>query len=118
MVERRGERYFFLGRKSGLINVGGAKVYPEEIEAIINTHPAVRMSRVYAQRSSITGSLVAADIVLKESPHIEAPYGDAAARRAEIVQLCRDRLDAYKVPATIRFVSSLDVEAGKVVRRS
>jgi len=118
MVERRGARYVFLGRRSGLINVGGAKVHPEEIETVINSHPAVRMSRVYAQRSSITGSLVAADVALKGSTDGVPSADDADARRQEILQLCRDRLDAYKVPARIEFVSSLDIQAGKVVRRS
>src|SRR5205085_12212123 len=65
IVERRGDRYYFLGRRSGIINVGGLKVYPEEVEATINRHPAVRMSMVRPRRSPITGSLVAADVVLK-----------------------------------------------------
>src|SRR5258707_5683350 len=39
MVQRRGDRYYFLGRRSGLINVGGLKVYPEEVEGAINRHP-------------------------------------------------------------------------------
>ena len=39
MVERRGDRYYFVGRKGGIINVGGLKVHPEEIEAVINRHP-------------------------------------------------------------------------------
>jgi acyl-coenzyme A synthetase/AMP-(fatty) acid ligase len=65
MVTRRGDRYYFLGRRSGIINVGGLKVYPEEVEAAINRHPAVRMSMVRATRSAMTGSLVAADVVLQ-----------------------------------------------------
>ena len=48
IVERRGDRYYFLGRRSGVINIGGLKVYPEEVEAVINRHPAVRMSIVRA----------------------------------------------------------------------
>src|SRR5438552_5992393 len=68
IVERRGDRYYFLGRKSGVINVGGLKVYPEEVEAVINRHPAVRMSIVRSKRSPITGSLVVADVVLKGEP--------------------------------------------------
>src|SRR5207248_5980051 len=51
IVERRGDRYYFLGRRNGVINVGGLKVHPEEIEAAINRHPAVRMSMVRARRS-------------------------------------------------------------------
>src|SRR6185295_886306 len=66
MVERRGDRYYFLGRRNGIINVGGLKVYPEEVEAAINRHPAVRMSMVRSTRSSITGALVAADVVLND----------------------------------------------------
>ncbi|HMD36600.1 MAG TPA: fatty acid--CoA ligase family protein, partial [Vicinamibacterales bacterium] len=113
MIERRGERCHFLGRRSGLINVGGLKVYPEEVEAAINRHPAVRASLVRSTHSSITGSLVAADVVLQ--PHVE---GEAACRR-EIVDLCRRALPPHKIPAMIRFVSALDVAAtGKVARRA
>src|SRR5206468_10583682 len=68
IVERRGNRYYFLGQRSGLINVGGLKVYPEEVEAAINRHPAVRLSRVRARRSPLTGSLVAAEVVLQHEP--------------------------------------------------
>jgi acyl-coenzyme A synthetase/AMP-(fatty) acid ligase len=110
MVERRGERYYFLGRRSGLINVGGLKVYPEEIEAAINLHPAVRMSRVRSTRNPITGSLVAADVVLNEESDRSTDF------RREILQHCRNHLADHKVPATIRFVPSLDLNAGKVAR--
>jgi acyl-coenzyme A synthetase/AMP-(fatty) acid ligase len=113
MVERRGDRYYFLGRRSGIINVGGLKVYPEEVEAAINRHPAVRMSMVRPSRSPITGSLVAADVVLAQEP----AACDGADVKREILQICHDRLAPYKVPATIRFVSALGIAAaGKVAR--
>src|SRR6202012_3164094 len=67
MVERVGDRYHFLGRREGVINVGGQKVHPEEVEAVLNCHPAVQISRVWARKSPITGAVVAADIVLRES---------------------------------------------------
>ena len=47
-VEARDGRYYFMGRRGGIINVGGLKVHPEEVEAVINSHPAVRMSLVKA----------------------------------------------------------------------
>jgi acyl-coenzyme A synthetase/AMP-(fatty) acid ligase len=120
MVERRGDRYYFLGRRSGLINIGGLKVYPEEIEAVINRHPAVRMSVVRSKRSPITGSLVAADVVLKvpggEQGHSSGSDQTEDVKR-EILQLCHEHLAAHKVPATIRFVQALDVAAaGKLAR--
>ena len=114
IVERRGDRYFFLGRRSGVINVGGLKVYPEEVEAAINRHPAVRMSMVHSQKNPITGALVAADIVLGADPASRDAAGDV---RHQILQLCRERLPRHKIPSTIRFVPAVDIaSAGKLVR--
>src|SRR5712692_4685538 len=107
IVERRGDRYYFLGRRSGIINVGGLKVYPEEVEAAINRHPAVRMSMVRSRRSPITGSLVAADVVLKAGPG-GATDGIVDFKR-EILQICHERLAPHKIPATIRFVPGLEI---------
>jgi acyl-coenzyme A synthetase/AMP-(fatty) acid ligase len=117
LVERRGDRYYFLGRRSGVINVGGNKVYPEEVEAIINRHPAVRMSIVRAKRSAITGALVVADVVLADRPGAERTAGRTAALKSEILLRCRASLAPFKVPATIRFVPALDLAAaGKLER--
>jgi acyl-coenzyme A synthetase/AMP-(fatty) acid ligase len=119
MVERRGDRYYFLGRRSGVINVGGLKVYPEEVEAAINRHPAVCMSMVRSRNSPITGSLVAADVVLNGDPD---PAGAGGARmdfRREILQVCHASLAPHKVPATIRFVPALEIAAaGKLARHA
>jgi acyl-coenzyme A synthetase/AMP-(fatty) acid ligase len=112
MVELRGDRYHFVGRRGGIINIGGLKVHPEEIEAVINRHADVRMSRAKSRRSPITGSVVVADVVLA---------GGAAERgkeiRDEILGACRAQLASHKVPAVIRFVEALDVTAaGKLAR--
>jgi acyl-coenzyme A synthetase/AMP-(fatty) acid ligase len=114
MVERRGDRYYFLGRRSGLVNVGGLKVYPEEVEAAINRHPSVRMSMVRSKRSPITGSLVAADVVLKTGA---GAAGTTADVEREIRQLCHDSLAPHKIPATIRFVPALEIAAGGKLAR-
>ena len=116
IVERRGDRYYFAGRKGGIINVGGLKVHPEEIEAVINRHPQVRMSLVRPKRNPITGSIVVADVVLKSEQQ------EAAARQIEvrddIFRLCREVLPRHKVPAAISFVPTLKVAAtGKLLRR-
>jgi acyl-CoA synthetase (AMP-forming)/AMP-acid ligase II len=118
MVDRRGERYYFLGRRNGTINVGGLKVYPEEVEAAINRHPAVRMSMVRSTRSAITGSLVAADVVLKGEPDRSGAGGKPVDFKREILQICHDNLAPYKIPATIRFVPALELAAGKLARHA
>jgi acyl-coenzyme A synthetase/AMP-(fatty) acid ligase len=116
-LQLRDGRYYFVGRSGGIINVGGQKVYPEEVEAIINTHPAVRMSLVRSRRSSITGAVVTADVVLAEPPAAPADVGPVERIREEILGICRSSLAAHKVPAVIRIVPSLEVSAsGKLVR--
>lgn len=114
MVERRGDRFYFLGRRAGIINVGGLKVHPEEVEQVINQHEAVRMSLVKARRSPITGDLIVADVVLKASAKNE----QAQVLREEILANCRARLDRHKAPVMINFVPALDLQAsGKLKRR-
>jgi acyl-coenzyme A synthetase/AMP-(fatty) acid ligase len=117
IVERRGDRYHFVGRSDGVINVGGLKVHPEEVETVINRHPSVQMSLVKSRRSPIMGAIVIADVVLAPTA---AATGDGAAKalEAEILQACRKTLAWYKVPAVVRIIPSLDVSpSGKLVRR-
>jgi acyl-coenzyme A synthetase/AMP-(fatty) acid ligase len=113
MVELRGDRCCFIGRRGGIINIGGLKVHPEEIDAVINAHPDVRMSRARAHKSPITGAIVVVDVV--------PAGGECAARgnviRNQILGECRAALAPHKVPATIRFVQAHDVTpAGKLAR--
>lgn len=116
IVERRGDRCHFVGRKDGVINIGGLKVHPEEVEGVINRHPLVRMSHVRPKKSPIVGEILVADVVLrsqttdvKVSPQIQASN--------DILEFCRMTLPQHKVPAVIRFVESLAVAAnGKLAR--
>jgi acyl-coenzyme A synthetase/AMP-(fatty) acid ligase len=115
MVELRGERYFFVGRRGGIINIGGLKVHPEEVEAVINRHPRVRMSLVRSKASPITGSIVVADVVLKSDDNVGQPAPGEV--KGDILKFCRDALPRHKVPAAISIVPSLDVGAtGKLAR--
>jgi acyl-coenzyme A synthetase/AMP-(fatty) acid ligase len=115
MVERQGERYLFVGRQGGIINIGGLKVHPEEVEAVINRHPRVRMSLVRPKRSPFTGAVVVADIVLTAP---SAAAENEAALRDDILKHCRGALPRHKVPASVSFVPALAVAAtGKLARR-
>jgi acyl-coenzyme A synthetase/AMP-(fatty) acid ligase len=116
-VELRDGRYYFTGRRDGTINVGGFKVHPEEVEAVINRHPEVVMSLVKAKKNPITGALVVADVVLKTQTKNPADSVLGALER-NILQLCRAQLAPHKVPATINIVPMLAIgESGKLVRR-
>ncbi len=116
IVERRGDRYYFAGRKGGVINVGGLKVHPEEIEAVINQHPQVGMSRVWSKKNPITGAIAVADVVLKSDP--DGTGAQQTMIRDDILKLCRETLPRHKVPAAISFVPALGVGAAcKLARR-
>jgi acyl-coenzyme A synthetase/AMP-(fatty) acid ligase len=116
-LEEHGGRYYFVGRRGGVINVGGLKVHPEEVEAVINAHPWVRMSLVRARRNAITGAIVTAEVVVA-APAAGGgapPAADALTR--EITDRCRRSLAPHKVPAMILIVPALEVSAsGKLVR--
>jgi acyl-coenzyme A synthetase/AMP-(fatty) acid ligase len=118
MVELRAGRYYFIGRRDGVINVGGLKVHPEEIEAVINRHPRVQMSLVKGRKSPLTGSLVVAEVVVKSDFHTGGGADPATQTlKTEILDACRRSLAPYKVPASIRIVPSLDVTgSGKLAR--
>ena len=117
LLARKDDRYLFAGRRGGIINVGGLKVHPEEVEAVINRHPDVRMSLVRARKNAITGAIVVADVVLQ--PGAEDATDRAADVKREIMQTCRDALAEHKVPATIRVVPALDVSpGGKLLRHA
>jgi acyl-coenzyme A synthetase/AMP-(fatty) acid ligase len=113
-MELREGRYHFMGRTGGVINVGGLKVFPEEVESVLNAHPRVRMSLVKARRSPITGAIVTADIVLADAA---GNSGDVADPTGDIIEYCRSTLPPHKVPVQLRIVSTLAMsDAGKLAR--
>lgn len=114
-MELRDGRFYFVGRRDGIINVGGLKVHPEEVEAVINRHPEVGMSLVRSRKSPITGAIVIADVVLRTPPSTND--GRTPLLQRDILEFCRGELARHKVPAAINFVPSLDVaDSGKMVR--
>ena len=111
MVEVGGGRCHFAGRRGGIINVGGLKVHPEEVEAVINRHAAVRQSRVKPRKSPILGAIVIADIVLNRQPD------DVDALKQDILVLCRQALPSHKIPALLNVVQAIEMTPGGKVAR-
>src|ERR1035441_3697560 len=107
LVEQVGDRVYFCGRQDTMLNVGGAKVRPEEVEEVLFSFAEIADARVYGMRNPITGVVLAADVVAQ-------PGQDIASLRATLPASLRARLEAYKVPRIFNFVSSLAVsDAGK-----
>lgn len=116
LLEMRDGRYYFCGRRDGVINVGGLKVHPEEVESVLGRHPQVRMCVVRGKKSRITGALVVADVVLRGDSAIDRDFQSI---EEDILHMCREILPAHKVPAAINIVPMLSLsESGKVLRRN
>lgn len=99
-----------LGRLKDVINVGGVKVFPLEVEAVLDAHPWVAASRVRSAPDARLGEQVHAEIQLK-SGH------DAAAVHDELSTWCAERLAPLKRPAGYAVVEKLAMTAsGKVIR--
>lgn len=99
------------GRRANRINMAGMKFFSEEVEAVLDAHPAVRRSRVRAREHPHLGEIPVAEIVLAD-PSREVAIATLAAH-------CRSRLPPYKVPREFRFVDELPLTVtGKMSRRS
>lgn len=97
-----------LGRVGELINVGGEKLMPAEVESVILTVSGVADCRVRGEANALTGQTVVVDIVSLTT--------DQEALRSAIRSACRARLARHKIPTRVNFVPSVTGERMKKVR--
>jgi len=96
-VEVDGEYLRILGRRSEIINVGGEKVYPAEVESVIQEMEDVAEVTVYGEKNPITGNIVCARVRLK-TPRDPKDFA------LQVKKYCRSRLPAFKTPVKVSFV--------------
>ena len=95
------------GRTSSVIHVAGLKVFPEEVAAVLDHHPAVLRSRVTTRAHPQMGEIVHADVQLRA--------GGPTATPEDLLAFCRRRLSNYKVPTSLDLVAHLELTpSGKV----
>lgn len=93
-VEERDGLFRIFGRKSEMINVGGEKVFPAEIESVLHDIDGVQDAVVYGEQHAIIGNMVVARVSLLTD---ETP----AEFRKRMVRHCRERLAPFKVPQKV-----------------
>jgi acyl-coenzyme A synthetase/AMP-(fatty) acid ligase len=96
-VEVRGEYFRILGRKSELIFVGGDKVFPAEVEAVLLTDANIREATVYGVKHPLMGHIVQARVSL----HSPEPAAEMTAR---LRRLCGSQLSRFKIPVRFHVV--------------
>ncbi len=92
LVDVQGQRVHFLGRSDSVINVGGMKVMPEEVESVLCSIEGVQDAYVYGAPNVVTGSIVCADIVLKTNE-------ETVWLMSQIKQMAKMRLERHQLPA-------------------
>jgi len=102
---------FLVGRHTNRINMAGMKFFSEEVEAVLDAHPRVRRSRVFAREHAHLGEIPVAELEPADPAHPPT--------RAELTAHCRARLPAYKIPREFNVVESLpETATGKLARRT
>ena len=110
-VEVDGEYVRFLGRTSDLINVGGSKVYPAEVEGVLAEMSNIAEAAVYGEPNALMGQIVCARIRLVEPE-------DPKALLKRIQRHCQGRLESYKIPRKIELSDQSLATSRFKIRRS
>jgi acyl-CoA synthetase (AMP-forming)/AMP-acid ligase II len=109
LVEVRGDRVYFLGRESGMINVGGLKVMPSEIEDALLAHPDVLWAQVRARHAPIVGEVPAAQVVMRGPP-------DPGRDESLLVAHLSARLQPHAIPRAWKFLTDIPLGPGQKSR--
>ncbi len=102
--------FYIVDRKKDMIDVGGFKVYPREVEEVLFEHPDVKEAAVIGMPDPYRGEAVRAFVILKDSTK--------KVSEEEIIEFCKERVAKYKAPRKVEFVNELPKTLiGKVLRR-
>ena len=96
------------GRIKSVINVSGNKVFPNEIENIVNTYPNIIQSKAYSKLHPLLGEVVALDIIIKPNSSID---------KEQLRNFCKNYLSTFKLPQYINVVDKIEMtDSGKIKR--
>ena len=97
-VEEKDGYIKIVGRRSGVINVGGQKVHPAEVESVLLQMPGIIEVAVSGKPNPITGQMVYARVRLAD------PLENLPMFRARMATFCKERLSRYKIPQKVELV--------------
>lgn len=96
------------GRSKSVINVSGLKVFPEEVEAVLELIPEIKLARISSSPHQLLGQIIEAEVVLQAGASIDAE---------EVLAFCKKRLSAFKAPQRLTIVDALPMtKTGKLLR--
>lgn len=103
LVRVQEERFFVIGRESGIINIGGDKVNPENVRQTLLKHPYIAQAYVYGKKNQITGMVLAADIQLKGNVSEELA-------KTSIKFFIKEKLQSKNQPRLVKYVNDINLD--------
>jgi long-chain acyl-CoA synthetase len=101
---------FLVGRRANRISMAGMKFFAEEVEEVLDAHPSLRASRVFAREHAHLGEVPVAEVVAADPDQPPDPRA--------LTAFCRERLPAYKIPREFRVVGEIARTSSGKLRRS
>ena len=102
LVELDNEGFIkIIGRNKEIINVGGQKVLPSEVESVLLGMDEIEDCLVYGEQNAITGQSVSCDVVLKHGI-------DDSGFKILVRKFCKDKLDNFKIPTRVNVVQKTE----------
>jgi long-chain acyl-CoA synthetase len=96
------------GRSKSVINISGMKIFPEEVEAVLEMIPEIKQARISSSPHPLMGQIIEAEVVLEEGTKIDLE---------DVLTYCKKRLSAFKAPQRLKVVESLPMTgSGKLQR--
>ncbi|MBK8611245.1 MAG: acyl--CoA ligase [Chitinophagaceae bacterium] len=96
------------GRSKSVINISGLKVFPEEVEAVLEQIPEIKQARISSKPHPLLGQIIEGEIVLQPGATINVE---------DVLTYCKKRLSAFKAPQRLKIVDSLPMtNTGKLQR--
>ena len=96
------------GRAKSVINVSGIKVFPEEVEAVLEMMPEIKQARISSSPHPLMGQIIEGELVLHEGETIDVE---------DVLTYCRKRLSNFKAPQRLKIVDSLPMTGSGKVKR-
>ena len=91
-----------------MINVSGNKVFPNEVEEVINLFDGITGSKVYGKPHPLLGEMVVADVTINESVDLDIE---------SLIDYCWQFLSPYKIPQHINIVEQIEMTGSGKVKR-
>lgn len=111
-------RFRIVARERDWVNVGGSKVNPHEVEAVLGEHPGIKQVRVFGRKNSVMGNILCAEIELPKVDDGRQSTDGSLVTEAALREFAAARLQPFKVPRLIRFVENIaQTRTGKISRQ-